>query len=171
MGAPYNAKAVANFFLGKGELTQMKLHKLLYYAHGWHLGFKGEPLIDETIEAWEYGPVIPSIYQEFREFGSRPIDRLAWEVIPGGGAKFQIGMPRVDSSDKRVRKLLERVWEVYGPRSALQLSRMTHAEGAPWTAARAKHRGAMNTKIRNKAIKSYFRARIRDGHAERPVTD
>ncbi len=40
----------------------MKLHKLLYYAAGWHLGFTGEPLFDEDIEAWQYGPVVPSIY-------------------------------------------------------------------------------------------------------------
>lgn len=73
----YHAKAVANFFLKRGHPTQMKLHKLLYYAHGWHLGFTGEPLLDEAIEAWAYGPVVPSIYQELKMLGSAPIDRLA----------------------------------------------------------------------------------------------
>ncbi len=41
MLAPYSPRAVANFFLRKRCLTQMKLYKLLCYAHGWHLGIKG----------------------------------------------------------------------------------------------------------------------------------
>ena len=35
--APYNAKAIASSFLTKRRLTQMELHKLVHYAHGWHL--------------------------------------------------------------------------------------------------------------------------------------
>ena len=62
MRARYTAQAIANFFLWQEQITQMKLHKLLYYAAGWHLGFTGEPLFDEDIEAWQYGPVVPSIY-------------------------------------------------------------------------------------------------------------
>ena len=63
MPTPYTAKAIANYFLKhrkrfkrKGPITQMKLHKLVYFAHGWHLALKGEPLIDETLQAWDYGP-------------------------------------------------------------------------------------------------------------------
>jgi uncharacterized phage-associated protein len=41
----YSPKAVANTLLEKAwandrSVTQMKLHKLLYYAHGWHLAIK-----------------------------------------------------------------------------------------------------------------------------------
>lgn len=161
MRAPYSAKAVANFFLKKESLTQMQLHKLLYYAHGWHLGLKGKPLIDEKIEAWEYGPVVPSIYREFRDFGSEPIDELASEFIPGGSDRGRFRPLRVDPSDTKVRRLLERVWKVYGKRTASQLSRMTHAKGSPWTEARAKHPSAMGTKIPNKAIKLHFAERVR----------
>ena len=165
MGAPYNAKAIANFFLKKDKLTQMKLHKLLYYANGWHLGFKGKPLFAEKIEAWDYGPVVPSIYREFRDFGARPIDQLALDLIPLGGPRFRARPPVIDPSDKEVRRLLKRVWKVYGQRTATQLSRMTHAEGTPWSETRAKHRGAINAVIRNKKIKAYFRKRVQAGRS------
>lgn len=59
------------------RLTQMKLHRLVYYAHGWHLGFQDTPLLNETLEAWPYGPVVPSILREFGRFGAMPIDCYA----------------------------------------------------------------------------------------------
>src|SRR4051794_9267350 len=87
----YSAKSIANFFIGlaaaKGEkLSPMKLQKLLYYACGWYAGYTGQPLIDEAIEAWDYGPVIPSIYHEFKRFGSGSITARAtdWD----GGTEF-----------------------------------------------------------------------------------
>lgn len=36
--APSEAKAIANFFLRRQRLTQMRLHRLVYYAHGSHVG-------------------------------------------------------------------------------------------------------------------------------------
>ena len=38
--------------------TPMGIVKLVYLAHGWQLGWDGEPLINEPVEAWTYGPVI-----------------------------------------------------------------------------------------------------------------
>jgi uncharacterized phage-associated protein len=47
----------------------MKLQRLLYYAQAWHLGEFGEPLFDDTIQAWMTGPVVPSIFWRFAESG------------------------------------------------------------------------------------------------------
>jgi uncharacterized phage-associated protein len=54
---PFDSKAVANEFLKLAEqdgvkLSPMKLLKLVYFAHGWHLALKGEPLLNERVEAW-----------------------------------------------------------------------------------------------------------------------
>ena len=78
----YEAKAIANYFLEKAKaegnsLTPMQVQKLVYFAHGWYLGLFGEPLIKESVQAWSYGPVIPSLYQEFKRFGNQGIDELA----------------------------------------------------------------------------------------------
>jgi uncharacterized phage-associated protein len=79
---PFPAEAVANEFLElakkDGEaLSPMKLLKLVYFAHGWHLALTGEPLIEEPVQAWQFGPVIPSIYHQFKRFGSGPINEFA----------------------------------------------------------------------------------------------
>ena len=75
--------AIANYFIKKPfedgtELTPMKLLKLVYAAHGWHLDLAGEPLIGERVEPWKYGPVVPSAYDEFKDYGDRNITKLAY---------------------------------------------------------------------------------------------
>ena len=80
-GAPQMANVydVADFFIElagqeeEGVITQLKLNKLLYYAQGVYLAKKGKPLFADPIEAWEYGPVVPSIYQKYKVCGSNPI--------------------------------------------------------------------------------------------------
>ncbi|MGZ0189059.1 MAG: Panacea domain-containing protein, partial [Alphaproteobacteria bacterium] len=54
----------------------MQLQKLLYFCHGWNLEIRGEPLVADSFQAWQYGPVHPSVYREFRYFGSADIVAL-----------------------------------------------------------------------------------------------
>ena len=81
----HSAKAIANYFLEKGwnegiELSPLKLIKLVYLAHGWHLGFTENPLIADYVHAWTYGPVIPELYHEFKKYRNQPIKELAREA-------------------------------------------------------------------------------------------
>ena len=110
----------------------MKLQKLCYVAHGWSLAY-GEPLIHDAVEAWKWGPVFRSLYREFREYGSDPIDRRA-SVFDGGSLEErQISIyDYPDSKNKKIDEFLESVWDVYGKYSAGQLSDITHRTGTPW---------------------------------------
>jgi uncharacterized phage-associated protein len=136
-----SAEAVANYFLDKARedgvhLSPMQVQKLVYFAHGWHLALTGEPLIDEIVEAWEWGPVIPSIYHEFKMFGSSRITSRA--VTVRGGALVE---PSIDEYQGRLdrgrlRAVLDKVWQIYGKYSAIQMSNLTHRAGSPWAIAR-----------------------------------
>ena len=77
---PYSAIAIANYFIQKSldektdDLSPMKLQKLVYFAHAWYLIYQdGGKLINEAIEAWSYGPVINSVYHEFKHNGRNSI--------------------------------------------------------------------------------------------------
>ena len=123
--------AVANFFVSKAhqegrEITPMKVIKLTYIAHGWKLGLEGNPLIRESIEAWKYGPVIRSLYDVFRAYGSGAIKHLASSWTPGG-----FGVVHVPAGDANI-PLLDRIWQVYGHFTGGQLSTLTHQEDTPW---------------------------------------
>ena len=54
------AHDVAAYILQKkGEMTAMKLQKLVYYSQAWSVVWDERPLFHEKIEAWANGPVVP----------------------------------------------------------------------------------------------------------------
>ena len=169
---PFNPKAIANFFLdlaeeqGDTSLSPMKLQKLVYYAHGWYLGLADEPLIDEEVQAWPFGPVIPSLYHEFKGFGNGQIKARAtdvdWPQGRGGAFSFEVVQvaPAVPDEATALRALLTRVWDIYAGYTANQLSNATHEPGTPWDQVwqQWKTRGSIpkNTPIPNQTIRDYF---------------
>lgn len=146
----YRAVEIANFFLSKygktNEITPMKLIKLIYLAHAWHLGLKGTPLIDENPEAWKYGPVIPSVYHEYKYFGNKPITPSS----QSHSVKSEIAM------------LLEKIWEQYGTYSGLELSSITHKPDSPWhiTWKRAQESKTQSLQIPENLIQNYYQEKI-----------
>src|ERR1044071_4359251 len=55
-------------------ISNLKLQKLLYYAQGWHLALRNEPLFHERIEAWVHGPAVPPVYGHFKKWSWQPIE-------------------------------------------------------------------------------------------------
>lgn len=140
--------SVAEYFLNKidpeaGEsVTPLKLQKLVYYAQAWSLVFY-KSLFEEDFQAWVHGPVIPSLYIHFKEYGSANI-------------------PKVFSFDSSVFEneeitVLDLVWSVYGKYDAKYLERLTHIEKS-WLDAREGigHDERCINVISKEEIKKYF---------------
>ena len=171
-----SAKAVANYFLDVAErqgetLNQMKLQKLVYIAHGWHLAIRERPLIQESVEAWTYGPIIADLYHEFKKFGNMPITERATEIksrqTAGGpfSISFSIEEPTIDrdSDDPEyTRRFLDKVWEVYGDFTAVQLSNLTHEPDTPWDQTRQLYRNKRSVSIPDETIAAYYRKRVKE---------
>lgn len=119
----HDPKNVAEYMLWSGRqdgdpLTPMQVLKLVYIAHGWNLGLTGRPLINEDVEAWKYGPVVPSVYHEFKRFGGAFITDCPTQQ-PQGFLPVEIS-------------IMHQVWKGYGKRSGVSLSSLTHQPGTPW---------------------------------------
>ena len=102
-------------------MTNMKVQKLLYYTQSLHLALFDEPLFDDEIQAWRYGPVCPPAYRFYSKFEAEQLP------IPDANDLLRI------SED--VQNLLDEVWEYFGELHAYYLSDMTHLE-FPWKKAR-----------------------------------
>ena len=61
-------------------LSNLELQKLLYLAHMAYLGRTGRPLILESFEAWDLGPVVPTLYHRAKAFGSSPVQNVFHHV-------------------------------------------------------------------------------------------
>lgn len=172
----YSAFAVANYFLSLAkhsgeEITPLKIQKLVYIAHGYHLAFtardnppNGLPLVDdEFAEAWQYGPVFPSLYHRFKHFGRNAITTPAQDIefsFVAGKVHSNIITPQIDEGDKYTCALLNKIWEVYGGFTGPQLSDITHREGTPWDIAKKGGGEFRNIHISNEEIKNYYLKRI-----------
>ena len=54
-------------------LTHYHMQKYLYLAHMFYLGRTGEPLVDGSFEAWEFGPVHPELHHLLKWYGAESI--------------------------------------------------------------------------------------------------
>lgn len=171
----YSAKEVANYFLSKHMdtgITPLKLQKLVYIAHGWHLGIYRTSLIsDENVEAWQHGPVLPSLYYEFRDRGRMPINRLAEKIeVNVGKNKKKIRLnsiiPQIKNDDMKTISLLDRIWEVYGNFSGLYLSQLCHQPRSPWDLTK---RDVRNAHINNDEIRKYYEERLRENQKSKKI--
>lgn len=140
-----NVRDVANFFIElavnseEDSITNLQLNKLLYFAQGHYLARTGKPLFDDTIEAWKYGPVVPSIYYAYKGCGKMPIMTID---------------ENYDSSvfSEEELELLMDIAVEYGQYSPSALVSMTHRKGTPWSSVAY---GA-NCIISPEAMREYF---------------
>jgi uncharacterized phage-associated protein len=156
---PYKPAHVANTILHRArqegiEIRPLKLQKLVYFLHGWGLATSGEPVVGELFEAWPYGPVLSSVYHEFKKFGSEPITDYAADIDPATGEKKK---QMVGVNNKKFHALFEKVWSKYKGFTGVQLSTMTHADGTPWKEVRDNG----GTYIQDDKIEQYFKGLVR----------
>ena len=137
---------VAKYITEKtGDLSAMKLQKLMYYSQAWHLVWREEPLFDEDFQAWANGPVLPSLYAKHTG------------LFKVGAALF----PEANSANLTTiqRATIDKVLTFYGDKSAQWLSNLTHLEN-PWLQARGDLPvGSRSTTVISKAaMAEYYEA-------------
>jgi uncharacterized phage-associated protein len=155
----HRSVAIANEFLrraGDGGLTQMQLQKLVYFAHGWSLALRNQPLTSDELQAWNYGPVYPDLYDHTKYFGKGPITR---QITPDDdeAVRFFTRSGRADPYKATLtadeKSLLDAVWSRYGRLSGVRLSALTHQPGTPWFET---FKLGRNTRFDDTIIKTHY---------------
>lgn len=153
---------VADYFIAnaRGPLTPLQVIKMVYIAHGYSLAILGKPLVEEAVEAWRYGPVLPSVYHSAKRYGGGKITQLLYSGIKTDDRKgvedaknfFRNRIPL------RQRAILDGVLDVYGEFNGHQLINMTHVVGSPWD--RHYKKGVAGRQIPNGTIKEHYKGLI-----------
>ena len=120
------------------ELSHKKLQKLLYYTQAWSLAWEDKPLFNSVIEAWDYGPVIPEVYNAIAEQETVPLD------IQNGN---------VSNLSEGEINVIEDVLILYGDKDADWLVEQTHRED-PWRTA---YKDGTHNVITEQSLKDYYK--------------
>jgi len=130
------------------QLTPMQLMKLVYIAHGWSLAVMGRDIFSDRIEAWKFGPVIPTLYQAAKRFGRDEIPNSLVDDSPSG------------ILDEEMQAFLDDVFLKYGHLSGIQLSNLTHMAGTPWSEV---YEGGMtNNEISDHLISRHYLEKLNE---------
>lgn len=133
-----SALDVAKYILeNAGEMTTMKLQKLVYYCQAWGLVWDESPLFKEPIEAWVNGPVVRELYEAHR--GLFSID----------ASKITTDLANLDANQKDT---INNVLRYYGGKPSKYLIDLTHEED-PWRLAR--ERAGLSPMERGAAVISH----------------
>lgn len=104
-----------------GEVSAMKLQKLMYYAQAWNLVWEEEALFPNDFQAWANGPVLPTLYARHR--GMFKVDASLFSEANSANLT------------EAERGNVDKVLAFYGDKTAQWLSNLTHQEN-PWLEAR-----------------------------------
>lgn len=115
----YNASDIAKWFINEVHPEPLKLQKLLYLAQGFSYAFNDCPLFDDEIEAWVHGPVVPSVYYEYREYTYNPI----------------VTNYQLTKIDKDTLNILNYVKDNFSKYDGKYLEKLTHKQ-EPWILSR-----------------------------------
>jgi len=133
-------------------ITNLKMQKVLYYIHVWHLVLLKKRCFKESFQAWPNGPVLRSVYSKLKIFGSSPINPNF-----SGLTSEQDVLKLKEYLGAELVKLIDNVYEKYGSKSAFELVSLTHNDQA-WIKAR-KGLGISDpskNEILDKDITSYY---------------
>ena len=157
------SRYVINYSNEKGYgVSNLKLQKLLYFVQAYFLVMKksNESCLEkrcfsQAIEAWDFGPVVPESYHEFKLFGASNIPSISSyissEIVDGNIKlnKLQFSDDCISADD---RNKINAVIDMFKDYSASALVELTHKQ-KPWKDA---YKQGRNSEITAISIWSYF---------------
>ncbi|MGI2132304.1 Panacea domain-containing protein [Shewanella baltica] len=124
------------------NLCNLKLQKLAYYCQGYYLATHNEPLFHDVINAWQHGPVVPTLYHSFCGYGDRHIPVPAQDHF--------------SSLAQSAKEMIDFIIDKYGRAGAWTLRNNTHNE-SPWLAHYDRDSGRIDkAEITHQELKSFF---------------
>ena len=148
----YSAIDIAKWFIVNNKFAafpsrngNLTVQKLCYYAQAMYMAVNdGNPLFEDTIEAWVNGPVVKTVYEEFRY---RNLSEVV--LMEQCENKFRKFPPDVE-------KVLRVTNSVYGALTAPALVDLTHSED-PWLELKDEAENRWNPEIKRQRIADYYK--------------
>lgn len=140
----YRALSIARYIIERCNaqnqaISNLKLQKILYFVQAEFLVSKNQPCFAEEIEAWDFGPVVPVVYQRYKAYG-------------GGNIPITRSLIRTMTISESDQYLIDDIVDQCAEYSASTLVEITHRQ-TPWKKAYVPGR---NRIISKHSIKEFF---------------
>lgn len=149
------ARHIINYsYFSKQYISNLKLQKIMYFVQAEFLISQGRVCFADDIEAWDFGPVVPAVFREFKLFGSFHIPPLKHYYIEDESQPFNFRRVvfydiEITDEDKTV---IDEVVDYFADCSSVELTDLTQKQ-LPWQNAYIKH---LKIVISPQSIKEYF---------------
>lgn len=146
---------ILHHFTRKGNwIRPLKLQKLLYFSHAHYMiSNNGHTAFSELFQKWHYGPVLKSVYDEFKNFGAAHIDRYA-VLDAETNMIYRAEKGAISASVSSVCKRFKTVDD-------MAMSELTHKVGSPWSLVET-HKGD----ISNDSMRRYYTKYLKEISAD-----
>jgi uncharacterized phage-associated protein len=123
-------------------LSMSTIHRLAYFAQGWHLAWAGTPLFEEELRIRESGPVVHALFPH-------QTDGLIQEAWP-------VGDPAALTAAEA--QIAETVFDSYWDSSGISLGKIAHKHSPCISAAMRKTEEDTQPVIDLAELKAFFKA-------------
>ena len=100
------------------KISNLQIPKVLHMADMNFVGQAKGRLVDEAFEAWDYGPVLHSLYHKCKDFGSKAVPQVFWG--------------HTDILGTKEAAMLDTAWKVLKTARPGQLVQTTHSSSGVW---------------------------------------
>lgn len=145
----YTAQSIARHIIDFAAMqdrgvSNLKLQKLLYFVQAQFLFTppRHSACFKDRIEAWDFGPVVPNVYHQYKSYG-------AASIIPDENDPM---LPYYDTITPEDQNMIDALIAEILPYSASALVDITHRQD-PWRKA---YVPGCNREITTESIRSYF---------------
>ncbi|MGL5381906.1 MAG: Panacea domain-containing protein [Culicoidibacterales bacterium] len=129
-----SALDIAKYVLSRMPMSNLKLQKIIYLIYADFLSRTGEKLFEDKIVAYQYGPVIQSVYSHYKCNGAQEISDDSESKVILDEITIPITLAKIlrsTSSDEIIHSI-NNVLDKYGDKKPSQLVDITHRSGTPW---------------------------------------
>lgn len=159
--APYNASDIARYIINysadkENYVNNLKLQKLLYFVQAYYIALTKDhkPCFRQPILAWDYGPVVEEVYNEYHDMGDTFIPPVKTYLEPN---KRKGCIPIIKEYDSSIikdadKENIREVVDEFSDYSPRQIMELTHQQ-EPWKKAMSKGR---NSVIELNDIREFF---------------
>lgn len=136
-------------------ISNLKLQKLLYFIQVYFIIQSKKVCFKESIEAWDFGPVIPIAYREYKRYGCGHIPYISFYLvfdtndIWNTSHRMKYDEKIISTKDK---KMINKVVDEFSKFSSVSLTELSQSQ-IPWIEA---YKSNKNNEITLKSLEEYF---------------